>query len=94
MVAWLRASIGGFGISYAELYSESEFILVTVAPDSNPARVAVAREALSEVMQEDPRPPELLLELMAQRAVRRMPLPNDHDIRRITTFNLSLVWPK
>lgn len=74
--------------------------MITVSPDDphadgGPVTVAVERDALSRVLQEDPRPPELLLQLIAERAARRMPVPNEGDaLRVITPHNLALVWPK
>ncbi len=58
-------------------------------------RVQIDREVLNVIMQEDPRPPELILEIIGQRAVKRMPVPNGEDgTRLITPHNLELVWPK
>ncbi|MBX5466123.1 MAG: hypothetical protein K6U14_01330 [Firmicutes bacterium] len=75
--------------------------MVTLAVDerhpegSEPVTVAIERDALRRVLEEDPRPPELLLDLLAERAVRRMPLPNgEGNLRVITPHNLALVWPK
>jgi len=63
--------------------------------DEDSAVVAVHREALESVLEEDPRPPEIILNLLCERALRRMPIPNSSDgVRLITEYNLSLVWPK
>lgn len=57
--------------------------------------VAVDRQALARIMANDPRPPEFVLRLVAERAVRRMPVPNGTDGQRlITVHNLTLVWPE
>ncbi len=76
--------------------ADTEWIMVTVDhADSEGAVVAINREALQSIIQNDPRPPELILDLLCERAVKRMPVPNSADgMRLITTYNLSLVWPK
>ncbi len=57
--------------------------------------IAIDRDALEGILHEDPRPPEIVLDLIAGRAVKRMPVANGKDgIRLITSYNLSLVWPK
>lgn len=57
--------------------------------------VQINRAVLNLIMQEDPRPPELILDLIARRAFKRMPVPNGEDgSRLITPHNLELVWPK
>jgi len=76
--------------------ADTEWITVTVnKTDREDIIVTINREALQAVMQSDPRPPELLLNLLCDRAVKRMPIPNSKDdVRLITMYNLSLVWPK
>ncbi|MHB1612274.1 MAG: hypothetical protein ACYCT0_11370 [Sulfobacillus sp.] len=80
--------------------SDTRWIRITVHDSANPentanAIVAIDRDALEEILQADPRPPEVLLDLIAERAVRRMPVANGDDgIRLITSYNVSLVWPK
>jgi Uma2 family endonuclease len=64
-----------------------------VTPDS--AMVAIDRKALESIIQHDPRPPEIILDVLCERAVKRMPIPNGPDgARLITPHNLSLVWPR
>lgn len=59
------------------------------------ALVAISRDALESIMQNDPRPPEVLLDLLCERVLKRMSVPNGPDgIRLITLYNLALVWPK
>lgn len=72
--------------------ADAEWITVAVNTD---AVVAINREALQSILESDPRPPDLILNLLGKRAVKRMPVPNSTDgMRLITTYNLSLVWPK
>jgi len=74
---------------------DTEWVSITVQDrDREPATVAINRAALEAVVAEDPRPPELLLDLLARRAIKRMPVPNGGDVRLITHYNLSLVWPE
>ncbi|AUW95097.1 hypothetical protein BXT84_15000 [Sulfobacillus thermotolerans] len=57
--------------------------------------VQIDRAALNLIMQEDPRPPEIILDVVAERAMKRMPVANSEDgARVITPHNLELVWPK
>ncbi|OLZ11690.1 hypothetical protein [Sulfobacillus thermosulfidooxidans] len=76
----------------------SQWLSVPVPDDKQPRkqhRVQIDREVLNLIMQEDPRPPELILDLIARRAVKRMPVPNSEEgDRLITRHNLELVWPK
>ena len=80
--------------------SDTRWIQVVVQNSHSPETssetvVAIDRDALEGVLHEDPRPPEILLDIIAERAVRRMPVANGKDgMRLITTYNLSLVWPK
>ncbi|PSR23050.1 MAG: hypothetical protein C7B45_04560 [Sulfobacillus acidophilus] len=63
--------------------------------DPENAVVAIDRKALESIMQHDPRPPEIILDVLCERAVKRMPIPNGPDgARLITSHNLSLVWPQ
>lgn len=76
---------------------EPQWIYFTVASanaSGETAAIAVDRSALDQVMQDDPRPPEILLRVIGERATRRMPVANGSDgTRLITPYNLSLVWP-
>ncbi|MDA8192870.1 MAG: hypothetical protein M0Z53_02555 [Thermaerobacter sp.] len=78
---------------------DAQRILITVPDPGRPRggellAVGIARDALQQIMLNDPRPPEILLPLIAERAIRRMPVPNGTDGQRlITAYNLSLVWP-
>lgn len=76
--------------------TDAEWITVSVEQaDGQKAVVSVNREALDRIVQQDPRPPEMILDTLCERAVKRMPVPNSHDgVRLITSYNLSLVWPK
>lgn len=79
--------------------SDIRWIRVVVPDSTHPEQpnttIAIDREALDEIFQEDPRPPEVLLDLIAQRAVKRMPVANTPDgSRLITPYNIALVWPK
>lgn len=76
--------------------TDADWIVVTVDHgEPSPAQVSIDREALKTIMREDPRPPELLLDLLCERVIKRMPLANGpHGARLITAHNLSLVWPK
>lgn len=79
--------------------SDVRWIRVVVPDSSHPEEpsttIAIDREALDEIFQEDPRPPEVLLDLIAQRAIKRMPVANTADgARLITPYNIALVWPK
>jgi hypothetical protein len=76
--------------------ADTEWITVTVEQaDGESAVVCVNRAALQGIVQQDPRPPEIILDALCERAVKRMPLPNSNDgVRLITSYNLSLVWPK
>ncbi len=68
--------------------------IVVERADENKTVVSVNREALESIIQSDPRPPEILLDILCERAIKRMPVPNSDDgIRLITAYNLSLVWP-
>ncbi len=73
-----------------------EWITVDVDQAScGEAIVSVNREALKSIIEDDPRPPEVILDILCERALKRMPLPNSKDgIRLITPYNLGLVWPK
>ena len=75
---------------------EDEWITVDVdQPDYGEAIVSVNRDALESIIQDDSRPPEVILDILCERALKRMPLPNSKDgIRLITPYNLGLVWPK
>lgn len=56
--------------------------------------VAISRDVLDSIVHTDPRPPEIILDILCDRALKRMPVPNSADGQRlITTYNLSLVWP-
>ena len=69
--------------------------MVNVGSEENGTVVAINREALESIIETDPRPPEMILNLLCERAIKRMPIPNSADgIRLITTYNLALVWPK
>lgn len=76
--------------------SDAEWVTVEVSrEDCQNAMVAINREALKSIVESDPRPPEVILDLLCERAVKRMPVPNSADgLRLITTYNLGLVWPK
>ncbi len=78
--------------------SGPKWLSVPVRDDRAPSkqhRVQIDRDVLNSIMEEDPRPPELLLDLIARRAVKRMPVPNGNEGERvITPHNLELVWPK
>lgn len=76
--------------------ADTEWITVQVDQrHSEGVLVAINREALDSIIQDDPRPPEIILNLLCERAVKRMPVPNSADgTRLITPYNLSLVWPK
>lgn len=75
---------------------DSEWITVDVErADYGAAIVSVNRDALESIIQDDPRSPEVILDILCERALKRMPVPNSEDgIRLITPYNLSLVWPK
>lgn len=76
---------------------DTEFIEIHVEKQgTHPELIIVLdRQAFNSILQDDPRPPEVLLDLIAQRALKRMPVPNGDDNRRlITSYNLSLVWPR
>lgn len=75
---------------------DTEWVMVNVEHGSESGSVvAVNREALESIVQDDPRPPEMILDLLCERALKRMPVPNSVDgVRLITPYNLSLVWPK
>ena len=84
------------GIKVQPTATDAEWITVKVdeAGGKN-AVVSVNREALESIVQQDPRPPEIILDDLCQRAVKRMPGPNSSaGVRLITAYNLSLVWPK
>lgn len=76
--------------------ADTQWITVSInGADLTDTIVAIDRGALQTIIQEDPRPPELILDLLCERAVKRMPVPNgEHGVRLITAYNLSLVWPK
>ena len=76
--------------------TDTEWVTVNVEPtDGEAAVVSVYREALESIIQSDPRPPEIILDILCERAVKRMPLPNSSEgVRLITPYNLGLVWPK
>jgi hypothetical protein len=77
--------------------TDAQWLCIPVQDERSPKqenRVQIDREVLNLIMQEDPRPPELILDLIVHRAVRRMPVPNGEDgMRMITPHNLELVWP-
>lgn len=82
-------------IKVEPLSADAEWITVAVDHENQDSVVAINREALQSILESDPRPPELILNLLCERAVRRMPIPNSADgMRLITAYNLSLVWPK
>ncbi len=99
-----RQRLSGWGIGVALRVNGSDgphgpkWLSVPVHDDRAPSkqhRVQIDRDVLNSIMEEDPRPPELLLDLIARRAVKRMPVPNgDEGDRVITPHNLELVWPK
>lgn len=76
--------------------TDAEWIIVNVEQtDGKGAVVSVNRDALQDIIQNDPRPPEIILSILCERALRRMPVPNSSDgARLITPYNVSLVWPK
>lgn len=81
--------------------SDVRWILVTVDQDDRsrpigPMTVAIERKALDLIEAEEPAPTATaLLDLIARRAARRLPVANGPDgLRLITTYNLSVVWPK
>lgn len=81
--------------------SDVRWILVTIEQEDRtrsdgPVTVAIERRVLDLVEAEQPGQPAAgLLDLLARRAARRLPLPNGPDgLRLITTYNLGLVWPK
>lgn len=82
-----------------DLTSDEQWVIVSVNEDpfstnKKPLVIGIEREAFDAILRDDPRPPEILLDLIAQRAIRRMPVPNSPDGRRlITPYNLSVVWP-
>lgn len=77
---------------------DADWILVSVdhhRPSSIPATIAIDKNTFSGIVEQDPRPPEVILRLIAHRTLKRMPLPNGTDGRFvITPFNVSLVWPR
>lgn len=75
--------------------SDSQWIRVNVEDLKHThVTVAIDRSALESVIQTDPRPPEIILDVLCERAIKRMPVPNGADgVRLITPHNLSLVWP-
>lgn len=73
--------------------SDLRWLLVTV--DESEPTVAVEREALNNAAQGEARPPDQLLDLIARRALKRIPTANGNNgLRLITVHNLSVVWPK
>ncbi|NMP22546.1 hypothetical protein [Sulfobacillus harzensis] len=76
--------------------ADAEWVTIEVnRDDCQHAVVAINREALKSIINTDPRPPEIILDLLCERAVKRMPVPNSADgVRLITPYNLGLVWPK
>lgn len=75
---------------------DAEWITVNVdQADHEISVVCVHRDALESIVQTDPRPPEIILDILCERAIKRMPIPNsDEGMRLLTPYNLSLVWPK
>ncbi len=75
-----------------------QWLSVPVSDDRTPKTqhlVQIDRDVLNLIMEEDPRPPEIILDLIARRALKRMPVPNtDEGDRIITPHNIELVWPK
>lgn len=81
-----------------DVSADTQWLKVAVQDEKAAATeqwVQINRAVLNLIMQEDPRPPELILDLIARRAFKRMPVPNGEDgSRLITPHNLELVWPK
>ncbi len=81
-----------------DVSADTQWLKVAVQEEKAAATeqwVQINRAVLNLIMQEDPRPPELILDLIARRAFKRMPVPNGEDgSRLITPHNLELVWPK
>lgn len=75
--------------------SDTQWIRVNVeGVKQDGAMVAIDRKALESIIQNDPRPPEIILDVLCERVIKRMPVPNGADgVRLITPHNLSLVWP-
>lgn len=76
---------------------DANWITVRTTPgdQSGDTSVAIDRQALKAVMRDDPRPPEVILHLICERALKRMPMANGPEgLRLITPHNLGLVWPK
>lgn len=76
--------------------SDLHWILVTVDEcDCSAPTVAVERQALNVAAEGESRPPDQLLDIIARRALTRIPTANGSDGHRlITVHNLSVVWPK
>lgn len=76
--------------------TDLRWVLVTVdESEASSATVAVEREALNAAAQGEARSPDQLLDLIARRALKRIPTANGQDgLRLITIHNLSVVWPK
>lgn len=95
-----RSNYGLWGVVTIDIETtfDADWIFVSVdrgQPSSIPATIAIDKHTFSGIVEHDPRPPEVILRLIAHRTLKRMPLPNGNDGRFvITPFNVSLVWPQ